>query len=126
MEKQFLIVNLFMYEKNGQEEYASILVAESKDQLEDLFYTAMSEIEKNHTQLEVSAYIIGENLNLNAVASHIRNSIYEEKAVFTAKMINILDTLPDLSEQFSAFEKSIFNDHSDDQIVENLIQQLAH
>jgi len=114
-----------MYEKNGEEEYPSILIAESRDQLKDLFYTAMSEVEKNHTELEVSAYVIGENLNLNAVASHIRNSIYEEKAVFTAKKINILDTLPDISEQYSAFEKDISRDYPDDQIVENLIKQIA-
>lgn len=124
MDKLFTVVNLFMYEKHGSEEYASILVAETKEQLKELFFTAMSEIEKNHTQLEVGAYIIGENLNLNAVASHIRNAIYEEKAVFTPKMIKIVDTLPDLTEQFAEFEKCITKDSPDDEIVSKLIADL--
>lgn len=125
MDKFFIVVNLFMYEKNGDKEYASILVAEKKEQLKELFLTALSEVKENHTQLEVSAYIIGENLNLNAVASHVRNSIYEEKAVFTHKNIKIFEALPDIKEQLADFEKCITKDYYDDEIASQIISDLA-
>lgn len=112
--------------KKGKEEYASILIAETKEQLKELFYTAMSAVKENHNELEVNAYIIGENLNLNAVASHIRNSIYEEKAVFTHKMIKVVETLPDLKEQLAEFEKCISKDHYEDEFGAEIINDLAN
>lgn len=125
MDKRFFIVNLFMYEKNGDEEYSAILIAESKDQLKDLFYTAMSAVEKNHRLLEVCSLVLGNDLDINAVTSHVRNAIYEQKAIFNYKEIRISDTLPDLTDAYLEFEKGINADFADDEFLKSIIQSIS-
>jgi len=119
--KGFLIVNLFIYETDGEEEYSSILIAKNELELPLLLNHAINNIEKQNN-LELSAKLLGRNLEIDAVESHVKNAFFEEKAVFTYK--NIVENEQTHPEHVKSFLDWINGPAESEEYIQRIISSL--